>query len=124
MVMLLAIIPVRRGYWGSNLGEPHTVPCKVSGRCGSVMSRLVPAPRGTGIVASPTAKRVLQLAGISDCYTSSRGSTRTLGNFIKATFAAIGNTYGFLTPDLWEESEFVKGPYQEFSDFLAQKQRK
>ncbi|KAG0743731.1 hypothetical protein G6F57_000916 [Rhizopus arrhizus] len=120
----LAIIPVRRGYWGSNLGEPHTVPCKVSGRCGSVMSRLVPAPRGTGIVASPTAKRVLQLAGISDCYTSSRGSTRTLGNFIKATFAAIGNTYGFLTPDLWEESEFVKGPYQEFSDFLAQKQRK
>jgi small subunit ribosomal protein S2e len=29
-----------------------------------------------------------------------------------------------LTPDLWEESEFSKGPYQEFSDFLAQKQRK
>ncbi|CAO0793481.1 ribosomal protein S5, N-terminal domain-containing protein, partial [Mucor lusitanicus] len=120
----LAIIPVRRGYWGSNLGEPHTVPCKVTGRCGSVMARLVPAPRGTGIVASPTAKRVLQLAGVTDCYTTSRGSTRTLGNFVKATFAAIGNTYGFLTPDLWEESEFVKGPYQEFSDFLAQKQRK
>jgi small subunit ribosomal protein S2e len=25
----LAIIPVRRGYWGSKMGDPHTVPCKV-----------------------------------------------------------------------------------------------
>jgi small subunit ribosomal protein S2e len=47
-----------------------------------------------------------------------------LGNFVKATFAAIGNTYGFLTPDLWTETEFVKAPYQEFTDFLSQKQRK
>ncbi|KAG0179233.1 40S ribosomal protein [Apophysomyces sp. BC1034] len=120
----LAIIPVRRGYWGSALGEPHTVPTKVTGKCGSTLCRLVPAPRGTGLVAAPTSKKVLQLAGISDCYTSSRGSTRTLGNFVKATFAAIGNTYGFLTPDLWTETEFINGPYQEFTDFLAQKQRK
>ncbi|KAG0167582.1 40S ribosomal protein [Apophysomyces sp. BC1034] len=120
----LAIIPVRRGYWGSALGEPHTVPTKVTGKCGSTLCRLVPAPRGTGLVAAPTSKKVLQLAGISDCYTSSRGSTRTLGNFVKATFAAIGNTYGFLTPDLWTETEFTKGPYQEFTDFLAVKQRK
>ncbi|OAD75853.1 hypothetical protein PHYBLDRAFT_154856 [Phycomyces blakesleeanus NRRL 1555(-)] len=120
----LSIIPVRRGYWGSALGEPHTVPCKVTGKCGSALCRLVPAPRGTGIVAAPTPKKVLQLAGITDCYTTSRGSTRTLGNFVKATFAAIGNTYGFLTPDLWEETEFSKVPYQEFTDFLSQKQRK
>lgn len=26
----LSIIPVRRGYWGNKIGEPHTVPCKVS----------------------------------------------------------------------------------------------
>ncbi|KAF7726712.1 40S ribosomal protein [Apophysomyces ossiformis] len=120
----LSIIPVRRGYWGSALGEPHTVPTKVTGKCGSTLCRLVPAPRGTGLVAAPTSKKVLQLAGISDCYTSSRGSTRTLGNFVKATFAAIGNTYGFLTPDLWTETEFIKAPYQEFTDFLAVKQRK
>ena len=60
--------------------------------------RLIPAPKGTGLVAAPTPKKVLQLAGVTDCYTTSRGSTRTLGNFVKATFAAIGNTYGFLTP--------------------------
>jgi small subunit ribosomal protein S2e len=94
----LAIIPVRRGYWGTNLGEPHTVPCTVTGRCGSVLTRLIPAPRGTGLVASMAAKRVLQLAGIEDCYTASSGSTRTLGNTVKALFAAIGNTYAFLTP--------------------------
>lgn len=25
----LSVIPVRRGYWGTKLGEPHTVPAKV-----------------------------------------------------------------------------------------------
>lgn len=98
----LSIIPVRRGYWGSTLGEPHTVPSKVTGKSGSVTARLVPAPRGTGLVAAPVPKKLLQLAGIKDCYTTSRGSTRTLGNFVKATFQAISHTYGFLTPDLWE----------------------
>jgi len=115
----LSVIPVRRGYWGSSLGEPHTVPTKVTGKCGSAICRLVPAPRGTGIVAAPTPKKLLQLAGITDCYTTSRGSTRTLGNFVKATFAAIGNTYAFLTPDLWAETKFSMPPFQEFSDMLA-----
>jgi len=115
----LSVIPVRRGYWGSALGEPHTVPTKVTGKCGSVVTRLVPAPRGTGIVAAPTPKKLLHLAGITDCYTTARGSTRTLGNFVKATFAAIGNTYAFLTPDLWAETRFTKNPYQEFTDFLS-----
>jgi len=115
----LGVIPVRRGYWGSKLGEPHTVPTKVTGKCGSVVCRLVPAPRGTGIVAAPTPRKLLQLAGITDVYTTSRGSTKTLGNFVKATFAAIGNTYSFLTPDLWAETKFTKSPYQEFTDFLS-----
>jgi len=115
----LSIIPVRRGYWGNILGEPHTVPAKVTGKCGSVTVRLVPAPRGTSIVAAPASKKLLQLAGITDCYTTSRGSTRTLGNFVKATFMAIGNTYGYLTPDLWEESTFEASPYQKYSEFLS-----
>lgn len=85
----LSVIPVRRGYWGVALGEPHTVPSKVSGKVGSVMCRLIPAPRGTGIVAAPASKRLLQLAGIEDVYTQSKGSTATMGNFLKATFAAV-----------------------------------
>ncbi len=153
-------------------------------------------------MAARTPKKVLQMAGIEDCYTCSRGSTRTLvslavllalcrfaagvaaapmpppqlpavaaasllrqlhcfcrcfhavahlrsgvlnlqplshpphcrltprspppppplplqGNFVKATFYALANTYGFLTPDLWRETVFTKSPLQEYSDFLA-----
>lgn len=88
----LSVIPVRRGYWGAALGEPHTVPTKVSGKVGSVMCRLLPAPRGTGIVAAPACKRLLQLAGVQDVYTSTQGSTATMGNFLKATFAAVSCT--------------------------------
>jgi len=46
-------------------------------------------------VAARTPKKVLQMAGIVDCYTSSRGTTRTLGNTVKATYAALAATYGF-----------------------------
>jgi small subunit ribosomal protein S2e len=78
----LSVIPVRRGYWGNKLGEPHTVPCKVSGKAASVYVRMIPAPRGTGIVAAPASKRMLQLAGVEDCYTQSRGNTSTCVLFL------------------------------------------
>jgi len=120
----LTLIPVRRGYWGAKLGEPHTVPTKVTGKCGSVTMRLVPAPRGTGLVAAPKPKKLLQMAGTQDVYTTSRGSTATLGSFLKATFTAIGNTYSFLTPDLWKETALVNDPYHQHSDFLSKGKKK
>merc|ERR1712226_880683 len=115
----LSLIPIRRGYWGNKIGKPHTVPCKVHGKCGSVHVRLIPAPRGTGIVSAPVPKKLLGMAGLEDCYTAARGSTGTLGNFAKATYAAIAATYAYLTPDLWKETVFTKSPYQEFTDHLA-----
>ncbi|KAK3235306.1 40S ribosomal protein [Cymbomonas tetramitiformis] len=115
----IAIVPVRRGYWGNKIGKPHTIYTKVTGKCGSVSIRLIPAPKGAGIVAAGTPKKVLQMAGIADVYTCSTGSTKTLGNFVKATFYALSHTYGFLTPDFWAETYFVKSPMQEFTDFLA-----
>merc|ERR1719261_1438024 len=114
-----SLVPVRRGYWGAKIGSPHTVPIKLTGQCGSVRIRLVPAARGTGIVASPTSKLILQMAGISDCYTASQGHTKTRGNFAKAAFDALSKSYGFLTPDLWRETKFLKAPYQEHTDYLA-----
>ncbi len=119
----LNVVPVRRGYWGNKLGKPHTVPTKITGKGGSVSLRLVPAPKGAGIVAASTPKKVLQLAGIVDVYTASQGHTKTMGNFIKATFAALSNTYGFLTPDLWRETRYTKPPAQEFTDLLARKEK-
>lgn len=119
----ITIVPVRRGYWGSKMGLPHTVPMKVTGKAGSVRVRLIPAPRGTGLVAAPVPKKLLSMAGIQDCYTSSRGHTRTMGNFVKAVFAALGNTYGYLSPDLWATTDPGKAPYQEFTDFLEKSKK-
>jgi len=116
----MALIPVRRGYWGNKIGMPHTVPMKVHGKCGSVRVRLVPAPRGSSIVGSPVMKKMLQFAGISDCFSCTCGHTRTKGNFMKATFEALRVTYGYLTPDLWKPTHFVKPPFQEHTDFLSQ----
>jgi len=115
----LSVVPIRRGYWGNKIGAPHTIPSKITGKCGSISLRLVPAPRGTGIVAARTPKKVLQFAGIEDVFTSTTGHTKTMGNFVKATFEALKATYGFLTPDLWKETVLTKTPYQEYSDFLV-----
>jgi small subunit ribosomal protein S2e len=117
----LSLAPVRRGYWGNKIGQPHTVPNKVSGKCGSITVRLVPAPRGTGIVAARVPKKVMNFAGIQDVFTQSTGSTKTMGNFVKATFNAIVSTYAYLTPDLWKEQKLLKAPFQEHTDFLYTK---
>ncbi|XP_951939.1 ribosomal protein S2, putative [Theileria annulata] len=117
----LSLVPVRMGYWGNMIGDPHTVPMKVSGKCGSVRVRLVPAPRGTQIVGAPTTKKLLQFAGIKDCFSTSKGSTKTRGNFLKAVFAALKSTYGYLTPDLWDKTELQPSIYEEFSSFLLTK---
>merc|ERR1712048_1172969 len=108
--------PVRKGYWGNKIGQPHTVPFKTTGRCGSVRCRLVPAPRGSSLVAAPTSKKVLQFAGIQDCYTQSRGSTKTKGNFLYAVFRALIKTYSFLTPEFWGMPKKELTPYEQYAD--------
>jgi len=123
IVAKLSVVPIRRGYWGANLGAPHSLPCKQSGKCGSVTVRLIPAPRGTGLVASPAVKRFLQLAGVEDSYTSSAGSTKTLENTLKATFIAASNTYAFLTPNLWKETKLIRNPLDEFADTLKENRK-
>lgn len=110
IIAKLSVVPVRRGYWGAHIAEPHTVPVKLSGKCGSVLCRLVPAPRGTGIVAAPAPKRLLQMAGVTDCYTSSNGQSRTQGNFLKACFQALSKSYSFLEPSLWAKNPYTATP--------------
>jgi ribosomal protein uS5 len=107
----LNIVPVRKGYWGNKIGSTHTVPGKVTGKSGSVKVRLVPAPRGTGLVAPPVTKKLFQFAGIHDIYTKTEGKTRTRGNFIKAAFAAIKAAYEFNSPDFWGKSAVSEHPF-------------
>merc|ERR1711977_131763 len=61
----MRLVPVRRGYWGNRIGLPHTVPMKVHGKCGSIHVRLIPAPRGSNVIGSPTLKKMLAFAGIT-----------------------------------------------------------
>ncbi|OBS83460.1 hypothetical protein A6R68_22550, partial [Neotoma lepida] len=75
----------------------HTVPCKVTGHCGSVLDHIIPVPRSTDFTSAPVPKKLLMVASVDDCYTSVRGCTATLGNFIKAIFEAISKTYCYLS---------------------------
>ena len=70
-------------------GTKHSLPIKIDGRFGSVKIILKPAPRGTGIVANSTIRKVLQLAGIKDVWTRAEGRTRNKYNTAAATIAAI-----------------------------------
>lgn len=122
IVAKMNLVPVRRGYWGSKVGRPHTIPYKLTGKCGSVRVRLIPAPRGTGLVAAPATKKILAMAGVDDVYTSSTGHTKTMGNFVKACYYALSHSYEFLSPDLWTETVFTANPFQEHTDYLRKVQ--
>ena len=128
-----------------NSGLPHTIPMKLSGTCGSVSVRLIPAPRGTGLVAAPASKKILAMAGLEvsscvqqlmrpssrdgsyfaavalskrnansllcapqDCYSTTRGHSRTTGNFITAVFNAVSASYGYLSPELWKPTVHLR----------------
>ena len=71
---------------------PHTVPFVVEGKCGSIRIKLIPAPRGTGLVIGDEGKKVLRLAGVQDVYAVTKGQTRTTFNVAKAIILALEKT--------------------------------
>ena len=97
------VFPIRRGCgsWECGCGEPHTLPFKVTGKSGSVEVTLIPGAKGLGLVAGETAKRVLGMAGVKDCYSKSKGATKTATSFSFATFDALKNTMKIMTPKDW-----------------------
>lgn len=99
----LNVTVVRRGCgsWECGCGKQHSLLFQVRGKCGGVEIVLVPGPRGLGIVASESAKVILGLAGIRDCWTRSYGSTRTVPSFAFAIFDALQKTYRLVTPRDW-----------------------
>ncbi len=93
------------GSWECGCGLEHTVPSEVSGKAGSVLVKLKPAPRGLGLAAGGTAKKVLEKAGVKDVWTSTEGQTRTTLNFAKATYNALMNTGTVRRPLKFNDSE-------------------
>jgi len=88
------LIKVRRGCgsWECGCDTMHSIPMVVEGSAGSVRVTLKPAPQGIGLVTGEISRKVLELAGIRDAWTFSRGQTRTTINFAKATFNALKAT--------------------------------
>ncbi len=72
---------------------PHSLPLRLSAKCGSAEVILKPAPKGVGIVASDTVRSVLELAGVKDVWTFSRGRTRDVYNMSLATYKALAKLY-------------------------------
>jgi len=85
------IIPVVLGCgsWQCNCGQPHSLPFNVKGKCGSVEVSLRPGPKGLGVIASRYVKRMLELGGVKDIWTFSRGRTRTRYNTLMAVLDAL-----------------------------------
>ena len=87
----LNIIQIQRGNgsWESGQGSGTSVPFKVTGRAGSTRITLLPAPTGKGLVIGDTGRKVLDLAGVTDVWSRSKGQTRTTINFAQATYNAL-----------------------------------
>ena len=87
----LDLILIRRGCgdWGCFCGTAHSIPFAVEGRCGSCRVRLIPAPKGTGLVVESELKKMLQLAGIKDVWSKTFGNTGNKINLMKAGFDAL-----------------------------------
>ena len=87
----LNIIKIKTGCgsWSCNCKEPHSVPFKVSGKCGSVHVQLVPAPKGTSLCCEDECKKLMTLAGIKDVYIKIVGNSRAKINLITASFLAL-----------------------------------
>ncbi len=92
---LLNISPIKLGCgsWECRCDQKHSVPFKVRGKGGSVVIEILPAPRGLGLVAGGKIRRLLQLAGLKDAYTTAKGSTPTMNSTSKAVLECLRQTF-------------------------------
>jgi small subunit ribosomal protein S5 len=89
----LNMIKIRRGCgsWQCGCKESHTIPFTVEGKCGSVILKLIPAPKGTGLKVESECGKILKLAGINDVWSKTLGHTSTKMNLIEACMDALNN---------------------------------
>lgn len=87
----LNVISIKKGCgsWECGCGGEHSIPFRTKASCGSVKVELIPAPKGTGTVASDPVKKILNLAGIHDVWVKTSGNTHARANLINAVFEAL-----------------------------------
>lgn len=105
----LNIIKIRRGCgsWQCGCNEPHTMPFAVEGKCGSVIIKLMPAPRGTGLCVEGECQKILKLAGVKDVWSKTLGHTKTKMNLVNACFNALKKLMEMKIPKKYEN--FIEG---------------
>ncbi|MEK6835809.1 MAG: 30S ribosomal protein S5 [Nanoarchaeota archaeon] len=88
----LNVIKVRRGCgsWECGSGKEHSIPFKITGKSGSVLVILIPAPKGTKLCIEKECQKIMNFAGIKDIY-SKTSKSKTKLNLIKACFYALKN---------------------------------
>lgn len=89
----LSIFPVVRGSWQANDLSLHTINAPVLGKYGSIEMKIMPAPKGTGIVACSVTKKILEMAGYKDIFISTTGHAKSTFNYIIATFKALQSAF-------------------------------
>lgn len=90
----LNLVQVKKGCgsWECTCNAEHSVPFAVEGKCASVEVKLISAPKGIGLVAGDNIKKVLEMAGLKDVWTKTKGNTRTKLNFVIAAVDALSKT--------------------------------
>ena len=76
------------GAW-EGVPDSNSIPFTVSGKCGSVRIKLMPAPKGVGLCVEKECRKMLSLAGIKDVYSRTMGQTKVKINLMEACFDAL-----------------------------------
>jgi len=82
-------IPRGCGSWECACHGSHSIPFKTSGKCGSTIVTLFPAPKGIRFCVMDDIKTIMRLAGIKDVWSTVQGQAHTRINVGYATFAAL-----------------------------------
>ena len=87
----LSIIKIKRGCgsWQCSCGEPHSTPFAVQAKCGSSIIKIMPAPKGKGLCIEKECQKILDMAGIRDVWSKTKGQTKVKTNLVMACFDAL-----------------------------------
>lgn len=93
----MSLFKIRRGAgsWEDATTDPHSIPWKVEGKCGSVRIVLMPAPKGKGLIIEQECAKILKLAGIENVYSKMYGQTRSKMNVVYALIDALHQLAAF-----------------------------